>query len=469
MKNNWKMVGFSILHFLGAIGIPVILALTVGCIKKEEFENEDGPEISFETIENAELNAQEERNFLDVQKDDWVHYEYSVSSFTSPRQPYQAEARSIENRRDLGDNVELVIRQLIYKYNDDGDPVLDSDAASTVLISKITGYSTGPGASATKSNLISSQGFKPAAGNDEYTYHNFSWTQGEIDPPLVVKQKPSCGGVPNCRLRVNTIVYDQIHKTTRQKDRFTLVYSVDTPLNGFLVSMCRRGNVQIGHLTVPGTQCLDLVNFRYGAKSTHTAQEINQRINDALNGKTLYSSQVGETVTVRTGRQRGQESAVIKDYKHEILQRQEGNNEVVLDIHSLVVNSGEAGTTQTCTVHSDGGNDCTAASLPLKSLKVEPNQQVEFKNLTFLSYLTEPPNSIKNMPNCNSLPDCKIHATLLRFQRSELINGSTRNSIHLLEVSPDVPALSAITYGCGRFFEMLGSIPLSTLFCQLLQ
>lgn len=115
----------------------------------------------------------------------------------------------------------------------------------------------------------------------QMSFHNFSKTSFEKDPPEAVRQREDCGGVKNCKLHVTHYSFDQIvvNNGQKTKTKYTFEISNDVPFFSRALKRCmtysgphhfddnENGQVDSGEVRVITiNECRDVVDFQYGTE-----------------------------------------------------------------------------------------------------------------------------------------------------------------------------------------------------------
>jgi len=117
-----------------------------------------------------------------------------------------------------------------------------------------------------------------ASSGSRLSYHNLRVSQATVAPPLLVQQAPDCLGIPDCKIRLHTVSFDQVLWSGDQNERihFDMSISPDIPaLAGLemsplfhyfpgLMSSCVTLMVPIGDGRAKTLlrECQEIVNFR---------------------------------------------------------------------------------------------------------------------------------------------------------------------------------------------------------------
>jgi hypothetical protein len=102
-------------------------------------------------------------------------------------------------------------------------------------------------------------------------------TSESLEPaPYFVAQKPDCGGLKDCKMKVTKISYDLVSeladsetgRVTRQKNIIVLKISRDLPYLSRFVSVCFQGMGSFNQQPYVATVCTDVVDFERGGTTT---------------------------------------------------------------------------------------------------------------------------------------------------------------------------------------------------------
>lgn len=467
MKTNkfyWdinRVALFYLCHTAGTLAIIAALAILSGCIKKEEDEINDGPLANAESVADAESEAMEDRNMLDANIGDFVVYEVTAQPFNAPAQLLEYMTAQVMEKNDNGLTYELaVLRKKITPKEDGTDEIVE--AMDRCKVYKDTGESTclpanfepsGSAVAALAGSNIQEFNNKLTTQSKEVTVHNFSSRVIVQDPPILVKNEPQCGNTPNCKLRTTYIEYDIIVRENGERQRYRIQrnFSTDAPAPGLETRFCQSSNRAINGRLIPVVLCYTLVNYKYGNRRESTLQDIKSAVSLANNHRSITDTRVGDE-TLRLNATR----AGSNPYKLETLQIRTDsvvNNEVnaysfLSDDNGNLLREGSV----KCHIASTEA-DCEGYPLLDPSLKPHPNGLTKYYNLSVIEYKSSLPEAVRERRGCTETSLCPMTATMVRFQREDVINNIVLRTVHALEITPEAPVLNALSFRCSRMYS----------------
>jgi hypothetical protein len=89
-----------------------------------------------------------------------------------------------------------------------------------------------------------------------------------VDAPALMKARPDCGGLPNCKMTVKRIKFDSIFTvvkkgtTQTQKSIFSIAVSPDLPFLARIVEFCQRGLYDYNSSKILVTNCTNLKDYQ---------------------------------------------------------------------------------------------------------------------------------------------------------------------------------------------------------------
>ncbi len=103
--------------------------------------------------------------------------------------------------------------------------------------------------------------------SDSVTYHGLKTSMLFEAPPELVKKRPNCAGLPDCKLRVYRIEFDMVFWDKGKPDRvhWALAMSPDAPYLAGLLNKCVTGLAPIGgnQGEILVKQCMPVIDFRF--------------------------------------------------------------------------------------------------------------------------------------------------------------------------------------------------------------
>ncbi len=270
------------LHFLTALSVPFVLTLLMSCMKAEEEKADFGPEIPASSIDlalskaihNADLSGTAVGQFLSYSVTRRLENEETtinlggtrVSVFDKVCDPVDCSAKltftlKIEKTTRLADNT-FEVRQ--------------SEEPLILRKGPIAPASFGPtpgklSAASLAQHRVGALAKKPT----RVSFHRLRESDGNMDVPAVIKNKPGCGGLSPCELPVHYVQFDMVQwfsDETYQKISLDFAFSLKTPylpfgedfdqLNGVLVTDCRATQIPVEGRTVYLRDCMSLEDLQ---------------------------------------------------------------------------------------------------------------------------------------------------------------------------------------------------------------
>ncbi len=274
---NIRLVGFSVLHILGAICIPLLIFLLTSCIHKEEEKADDGPEVSANDIQSAFDKAANKKTLANSKKGDWVLIESTQQIFTEPPQFSGLLSKQIYSMTQNSNIYDLEILKRVYDISQ-SPPVVSNESIEKCQVytdgsdhscryspMRVSQKAAGPDLSKANYSQFSSTHQLQPRGNST-SYHNLIVSQSAIRPPKLVSDKASCGGVPNCLLNITTIQFDETTYVDGERTRYRheMDFSGDAPFLAIVLRHCIKWNYKTENRYLPAELCDRAVNFEYG-------------------------------------------------------------------------------------------------------------------------------------------------------------------------------------------------------------
>jgi hypothetical protein len=204
--NIWKA-----LHFTFALALPLTLLFLLSCKQAHETHAGLGPEVSADSL-NMILNriaTAAGDNVTNLQKGQMLHYQESLRA--NNQDPDVLESEDIFTVIDRTKDVETGTTRITDHHT---SRTLSNDGTSwNTLESEDTIEVPMPTSSA--SGLLASFGGRMATTPDtsqqpvRITYHNLRTSEGDVDVPDTAKARANCANVPNCKIHVTFLSYDE--------------------------------------------------------------------------------------------------------------------------------------------------------------------------------------------------------------------------------------------------------------------
>ncbi len=274
-----------------AILAPVILFAFLGCMQKPDHTPDYGPQVAMEDIQKAVFDNVPP-NPLGMKLDQYVSIDLTQVIDTRPpvtlsqkmdkivaydptTNPSEIKWTFLVDTNELNENGVWQNSKQYYDlvYQKDSQKSLSFSQDIRATPSKMTAY--------TLKALAAEDATKPV----KVTYHNLQREDGYMPVPLLVQNRPDCGGVKDCtkglrfiRISFDRVIWDtEVHGT---KTSFRVTHSPDIPTylvgwgdpeglsfsNQFQFCMQTWLELSEGQQkqVVPVQQCADMRDFQFG-------------------------------------------------------------------------------------------------------------------------------------------------------------------------------------------------------------
>ncbi len=293
-----------------AVGILVIL-FNLSCMKKASDKIEYGPEVSKDKMVSAIRKIQDVNTGpLNILQGEFIQKDSTrVIRGRSVIDILKTVGLTVVTKDELSNQVKLrlVEKQITYDLNEKGPPEEVLREFSECL-NKVTGKAEAcevllptPTPTPTPAptpivaqylssdeihimndsaeKILSSGYFKnlllsPTADEDtgeetkkvkKVTFHKLIEVTRTDDPPQLVKNQTNCGGIVNCKIKINEVQFDQVYwftDDTSEKIHVKLVSSPDVPYLANPLEDCQQGSVVVQSTSAdPKNQPRVLVTF----------------------------------------------------------------------------------------------------------------------------------------------------------------------------------------------------------------
>lgn len=272
-----------------AILLPVIVFGFLGCMKKPDHTPDFGPEVTWEDIQKTAVN--------DMPPD--------------PLNMKEGQYTSIDVTQAIDTQVPITLSQrldhVLKRTDTESEALLEFEVKSNELdasgtwkqsidypkltMEKTTTTANSVDKSQPQSSKIGAMSLKALKASDEeapvkITYHNLKREDGFMPVPILVKNRPDCGGVKDCdrglrfmRLSFDRVVWENDTKGTKTAYRITYSPDIPTyvsdwndpeglfPSNQFQFCYQTWMEFTSGSQTqvVPVQQCADMRDFQHGS------------------------------------------------------------------------------------------------------------------------------------------------------------------------------------------------------------
>ena len=280
----------------------ILLALIVvsACQKTPDLETDDGIPATPESVRDAVKAAWGEENFdgVAIKKNEKAWFSKSVTLFNQPSREIEISLHDVKDIEMVSEtengvtsnfrDVHILVSKKDVSDGANSKPQLDQiftyrfDATDPQPVqaehpSEAITYEEGHQNSVEYISLHNYILYATACFQNEdiqwrpYCY-NLKSTETLEPAPYYIAQKPNCGGLPDCKMRVTQINYDLVSeyadpssgRVSRQKNLITLKISRDLPYLSRFVSLCFQGMGSFNKQPYVATVCTDVVDFDRG-------------------------------------------------------------------------------------------------------------------------------------------------------------------------------------------------------------
>lgn len=278
------------LHIFIGIGVPVILLFFFGCKELKEEQAPLGIEYSQEKVKQAEEAPLAGQTIYNVHFNEQVVIEKTQEIEGGPAQPLLYTKFEVFSLNDSCNFFEFKYNVITEDPNaDEGTKPIKTEKDSGKFEPRPEKVNSDScrGASLSSLSLIPSEDFIANSSFYEIfqnsvpifltneqepvreSYHDLSVTQEIQSPPLLVRERENCSGIPNCQLKVTKVQYDYVlwyPDQSFQKIQIVREFSTDAPVFGSEISFCFSTLVPHENRTVFIRQCDRVVDFWPGSE-----------------------------------------------------------------------------------------------------------------------------------------------------------------------------------------------------------
>lgn len=274
-REVWLLMG---LHALLAVLIPAVFLLLAGCttdLKEEEISL--GPEVSQEKVVDALISAWENTSPYNMQPGEGVLYDVNQWIETSPAMNVGALIRVVIDREDQGDLIKITVRRREITVDENGKQQVTERDEDPVILPKpelIQSLPPQKGIQMMASALKALQGssiaevspFAEGEGDERMTYHDLKIEKTEIDPPQAIRERDNCNDLPNCKIVVTKISYDEVYWKGKQwtKQHFSYILSDHLTWLSRFVESCQKFMYETPDRSYLIRSCSQLKDFERG-------------------------------------------------------------------------------------------------------------------------------------------------------------------------------------------------------------
>lgn len=277
--------------------LPIAFALLMtSCLEKPTLSEEKGPEAAASQVFQAVATAWGDVDPSTIRQGEFSYKErvqtvQGGTPYVLLQEGVTVDSRSVDHQEKKVNYVFL--QQLVEKV--DGEPT--SSTTSYSLSTNLPEEAVEPSSKMIKAqdvkiqNLVfgvdiiaslayacvATDGLRTEcqnAGADscQLSCHNLKVSEKTVPAPDLVQQRENCGGLPDCKMKLKTVSFDQVLDIKRgqsleqQKVTYTAIISPDAPYLSRLMNFCSRGVVQVPNSShqVLVTVCNEVKDFRIG-------------------------------------------------------------------------------------------------------------------------------------------------------------------------------------------------------------
>lgn len=280
MKKILLLTAFAIL-------VPLVLFGFLGCMKKPDHTPDYGPQVSFEDIQKtAADNVPPDPMTIKLGR--YISIDVTQVIDTQSPMTLSQKLDTVTAYNDTPTEIQWTFEVTMNELGTDG--VWKKSIQNFDLVyeknNKQSQASTFESPAQTKMSSYSLKALQTSDTSSpvKVTYHNLKREDGFMPVPLLVKNRPDCGGVPNCDngLRYIQISFDRVvwdSEDHGNKTHYTITYSPDIPAyvadwshpDGIYltnqIKFCAQTWIEIEgngqKQVVPVQQCADMRDFHF--------------------------------------------------------------------------------------------------------------------------------------------------------------------------------------------------------------
>lgn len=307
------------IHFLISSLLILMALYLLSCSKPASGTKTDyGPQVTADQKDDSISKAMGPRTILSVKQSEYVLSQFSQHAYTGAPEATGATRKRVHTLLTTAQNPQIPKDQYWLKfYNEDisfkpgGQNITNAYLSESCLNDNPlrycdrTVYSVGPGLN-TLGQTLESRGFtmvpqglhldgglnfspcSPFSAEEakdiersspgyHITYHALKEQGLSVQPPPLVTEKTNCGGIPNCKINISHIEYDEILWNDvggNVRYHCTFEFSNEVPYLASLLRNC----IDFLYKTsdgrqVPVTLCADVIDFETGKSSEVAAMK----------------------------------------------------------------------------------------------------------------------------------------------------------------------------------------------------
>lgn len=289
-ENQERELGW--IHIVLSLLAPFFALALAGCKDDLKTAPNFGPEVPAAEIEAALVRPMETVDAGAMKIGEFVHFAetQTINNLADAETVISDTGQTVVDRQETAEKITYTVVQNKITYSGN-----ESRKASTELKMEVSkaatssadedggGEISAPSAfsmaehakhviSGTNAPLKAMAALFAAEDVRRITYHNLRLSLETIAPPALVASQSNCLGIPNCKIRMHRIAFDQVawHSDTQaEKVAFEFVMSPDVPYLATLMDKCATLLVPLNSeqpaesTKVLVKQCSPVLNFRW--------------------------------------------------------------------------------------------------------------------------------------------------------------------------------------------------------------
>ena len=244
-----------------------VIAMTTGCLQREDAPAENlGPEVPGEKVDIA-IKSLLYPDPYTIQKGEFVARSDIMEIGGIAKSRVSDTGLTVINRQEDEKKIDFTVlkNELTYQNN----KTMKATTEIFLSLSKEVEPTSRTNLSIVKGTepiFKISEVLKPFDVQRKITYHNLETFSTIEDPPKFVQERSNCGGVLNCKIRVQTIRFNQVEWSAKGHDRYIREFRVspDVPYLAAALSNCITGIVPYGEIKTLLRQCERVEDFTFG-------------------------------------------------------------------------------------------------------------------------------------------------------------------------------------------------------------
>jgi len=263
------------------------MVLVLGCQKGPDGQTDYGPEVSPDSVEAELTKAAAESDPNKIEIGQFVHFAdvQTINGRDGISTVISDTGQTVVDRRESERQVIFTVVQDKYTYSSNQEPrrvKTELELAFDKLSSRaVSSYISASSWFLKPFHVLSANdGRVLSTKQTRITYHNLRVANELVAPPKLVAEHAGCREIPNCRIRVRHVAFDQVtwnSESGPEKIAFQFSLSPDVPYLASLMNRCAsllvpyKENETSPTIKVLVTQCSPVQNFRWRAESEQPA------------------------------------------------------------------------------------------------------------------------------------------------------------------------------------------------------